>query len=485
MKYYLKKFLVFDIIFLVTAYATIFNQLDKHPINDWDESIYCTNTLEMAHNGQYIVKYFDHKPEMWGTEPPLFSWIQLLFTKLLGFNEVALRLPSAVATFLLALLLISFGTNELKCRYIGYFSAMVLITSKGFVGYHVSRTADLDALLSFSLFFYVLNFFKYIRYLKIRYLYFTFIGLLCAVFTKSIAGFFFLPPLFVFALITGNGKEIFRSKHFYIILFSFLVAYIGYYLLRESQNHGYIATALKNEVTARFMKVNEGHDGPFLYHYYYLKENGFSQWFFFILLGVLFLFIKRKVFDIRLSYYLISCTLFLWLLISFSATKIYWYSAPLFPFMSLFVGIAIYHLFKAGDQFFSRNIYLIITFNTLFLSSLFYYPYRGVVEANNVFREDNYGHFLKKLKEENPEYQNLRILSPGFRPSLYYYAELFEYEHKYNIKIIDIMERIEIHETDTIIYGHPVVSDKLNKEFNYRLINQYGELKFVVVNGKK
>ena len=74
----------------------------------WDESIYSVNTYEMIQNGKYFSLYFDGAPDLFNTKPPLINWIQICFVKLIGYNELALRLPSAIAATLTIVVLFVF-----------------------------------------------------------------------------------------------------------------------------------------------------------------------------------------------------------------------------------------------------------------------------------------------------------------------------------------------------------------------------------------
>ncbi len=63
----------------------------------------------MLNNGNFIVTYFEDKPDMWNTKPPLLIWIQVLFMKFVGVNELAVRLPSAIAAFFTCITILIFS----------------------------------------------------------------------------------------------------------------------------------------------------------------------------------------------------------------------------------------------------------------------------------------------------------------------------------------------------------------------------------------
>src|SRR5690348_15673363 len=110
-----------------------------------------------------LVPTFDYKPDMWNTKPPLLIWIQVLSIKLLGVSELALRLPSALAAVALCLLLYWFFSKKLQKELLGFMVCMVLITSRGYVMLHGTRTCDYDSMLTLFTTAYCLFFYQYLQ----------------------------------------------------------------------------------------------------------------------------------------------------------------------------------------------------------------------------------------------------------------------------------------------------------------------------------
>ena len=95
--------------------------------------------------------------------------------KIIGVNELAIRLPSAFAALFTCFTLLFFSIRYIKSFWFGFIAVIILITSNGYIGDHSSRTGDYDALLTLfitlsSLFFYI-----YIEYKKEKHLYLFFI----------------------------------------------------------------------------------------------------------------------------------------------------------------------------------------------------------------------------------------------------------------------------------------------------------------------
>lgn len=137
---------------LILIYLVIFLKLDSFHMRWWDESMFAVNTYEMMENGKYFSLYFDGRPDLFNTKPPLTNWLQLLFVKLLGYNELAVRLPSAIAACLSVLIVFKFTLKRFDVLW-AWVSVLILLTSEGFIGFHTARTADSDSLL--TLFYYL------------------------------------------------------------------------------------------------------------------------------------------------------------------------------------------------------------------------------------------------------------------------------------------------------------------------------------------
>ena len=128
----------------------------------------------MHKKGNWLVTYFQGVPDMWATKPPLMIWLQCTGMHLFGVNELAVRLPSALAGFFTCLMLVIFAIKWKKDSFFGIIAVMVLITSEGYIGFHSTRTGDYDSLLALFMAFYSLAFFSYCDKNKPLFIYLTF-----------------------------------------------------------------------------------------------------------------------------------------------------------------------------------------------------------------------------------------------------------------------------------------------------------------------
>ena len=109
---------------------------------DRDEGYYAECAREMALRGDPFVPTFSGKP--WMEKPPLTYWAMAVSMKLLGYNEFAARLPSALAGLLALWLTFRLATRMYSPK-VGVISAAMLGTSVLFGT--ITRLALLDTTL--------------------------------------------------------------------------------------------------------------------------------------------------------------------------------------------------------------------------------------------------------------------------------------------------------------------------------------------------
>lgn len=367
---------------ILLAALPLAGHLNHMPIQSWDEARLALNALEMDQHGDYIVTHFNGQPDMWNTKPPLLIWLQVAALKLIGYNEIAVRLPSVLAAFCTCLLIFWFAARKLRQPWLGIFAVIVLVTSNGYVYRHGARSGDYDALLVFFTTAYSLFFFWYLETGQRKWLLFFFTALTCAVLTKGIAGLLPGPALFVYALFRKQTLYMFRTVTFYLGLSLFLVFGIGYYVLREHYNPGYIAAVQANELGGRFSAAVESHTGDQWFYWDYLVKQHYSYWCLLVLPGVVIgLAAVHDTLQRFTGYVGLLCSVYL-LVISNAATKLSWYDMPMFPFMAFLCAISLWSLFNmllSQEGWKSSLRVNVLPF--LVIAFICFAPYRTIIET--------------------------------------------------------------------------------------------------------
>ncbi len=322
----------------------IFSHLDDLPLIQWDEARLANNALEMYHNGNPIVTFYNGKPDMWNTKPPLMIWLQVVCMHLVGINELAVRLPSALAALATCLLLYWFPAYKMRRPMLGLLSVLVLITSEGYVRYHVIRTGDDDSLLVLFMLAASLFFFTFLEAGEQRpkRLYLFFAALTLAFLTKGIPALIFTPALLLYAGWRRKLLPLLRNRHAYFGVLGFLFVTAGYYLLREHYNPGYLKAVLYNDITGRYLATDTDNGTDIDFYLHYLADRAFSFWYLLIIPGIIIGVVQADDELRRLAVFASILAVFHFAVISLARTKNDWYDAAIYPFWAIIVALLLY-----------------------------------------------------------------------------------------------------------------------------------------------
>ena len=328
-------------IILPVAYLSLFYRMGSAPVRLWDESRLGLSALEMLNNGNWLVTTFQNQPDLWSPKPPLLIWVQAGLFWAFGANEVTLRLPSALAGLATAGLLAWFGIRVLKSPLTGLLSALVLLTTNGYVEYHITRNGDYDAPLVFFTTWYVLSFYQYLETGQRRQLWHTGIGIVLAVLTKSVAGALFLPALVLYAALRRQLLPLLRRREVYAMAAGVVVAIGAYYVSRELVAPGYWKAVYESDLGGRLLSdlSKNGVVTTWTWYLDMLVHDELLPWLYVFPLGFLALLhpaAPRPYRHLALLIFLVVGLLLT--VISSAQTKFFWYEAPIYPFCALLTG---------------------------------------------------------------------------------------------------------------------------------------------------
>jgi 4-amino-4-deoxy-L-arabinose transferase-like glycosyltransferase len=466
------------ILLAALIYMPVFGHLDSLVIRMWDESRLAQNTWEMEQNGNLLVTYCYGQPDLWNTKPPLMIWMQLAFVKLIGFNELAIRLPSAIATFFTCLLLLLFTGKYLRRslhpRWFAFVTVLVLVCMDGYICLHGTRTGDYDALLTLFTTASTLFFFAFMESGKRNYLYLFFLCLSLAILTKGIAGLLMTPALLIYVLLRGQIACLLRDKHFYYGLTVFLIITAGYYLLREFLSPGYLQAVWENELGGRYLEPNEEHTGGFWYYYNNFTEYSMRIWYLPLLCGFFLGITSADQRVRRLSQFsgLVIITYFL--VISLAKTKLPWYDLPMYPFMAILVAVLIHYIFSllaaftltAANAGLKPKVLTMLPY--LFLLIVFITPYTFIwrktylpEQRKRDMEEFNTAYFLKDAANGKHEINNNFIVLKGLSIQVRFYINMLQHKGIH----VDFKDWEKLEENDRIICGQREMQDYIRTHY--------------------
>jgi 4-amino-4-deoxy-L-arabinose transferase-like glycosyltransferase len=308
-----------------------FWQLGSVPLYDLDEGAFTEATREMLASGNFVTPYRDGEPRY--DKPAMIYWLQAASVQLLGLNELALRLPSALAAAVWAFAIWRFVRERLDRETAG---VAVLVMALALEVSIIAKAATADAVLNLLL---TLAFFDIYRwYLDQRR------GILLRVYlwlglgflTKGpVAVFFPLITSFLFFLSQGSIRAWWRAVIFPLGWLVFLAVALPWYLAIYIDNGtGFFESFFLKHNLGRFGDTIHGHKGFAGYYFVVLPLIllPFTGWF----LSLLPAF--RRFWADPLDRFLLLWFAAVFVFFSFSGTKLPHYvlygAVPLFILMA-------------------------------------------------------------------------------------------------------------------------------------------------------
>ena len=328
---------VWDWLILLICSIPALYLLGRPAIYIWDEAVYANASWEMAHGGSWWIPTHGE----YNTKPPLVLWMQAIALKLLPYPEWAVRLPSALAVtgilFMLQAALKRWGF-DLSTR----FCVMIcFVANEGFIRHHISRTGDLDAVMTFFVTAYaliVLDALVQHRWTTKHMVWF-FMMMAGAFYSKSIGGWLMMGPIAI-VWVLSPMRNVWLRPRFWIAGASTLLVCAMYYLIRESGQPGFMDLAWASEYMRMFRNVMPWHEHGASYYFRNFQQlHTYTPWIFALVLAVFIalVFIKTKPLKYLVLRWIILAAGFL-MVITIPAVKLEWYDAPVYPWFALILG---------------------------------------------------------------------------------------------------------------------------------------------------
>jgi 4-amino-4-deoxy-L-arabinose transferase-like glycosyltransferase len=371
------------------------------PMELWDESRTANNAMEMAQHGGWMVPTFGGVPDHWNTKPPLLIWIMAALLRT-GLDPMfAVRLPSVIATMGSVLLVYVTCRAAIHDRQAGLLAGLLLLCSVLFIGDHVGRTGDYDALLSFLCLGSVVCIGRYVDAATDRAGAWIAAGsglLLLAFMTKGIAAGLALSGLLAYAIARGRFVAVLRDWRVWVSVLGVLAGATFWLVYRERLDPGYLAAMWNNDVSGRLMTVLDQHsEGPLFY--LIVLATTFQPA---ILLLPTLLCMRRDLDPKRrqLCLLMLSTACFWLIALSCANTKIYWYVAPVIPLLAIAIAIATTTYLRGHEQ----SSWIVLRPVILAMLIAFWYLNIRAPAPDSAYTNDQvqYGAFLNDIRGEIP-----------------------------------------------------------------------------------
>lgn len=420
-----KKYGVFLILCLLvlTFSFLIFPKLGEKPLLDYDESIYTQVARQSLEGGsQLSFKWLGnsglYRFEDWFEKPPLMIWLTQSGFMVFGVNEYGARFWIVIFSLLTIILTFLFGKKVFNSTAAGLISASVYFIA--FQWIYNTGVLQFDIPVSFFIFLTLFGF--YLARENSRYYFLFWIALGLGVMTKSVIGLLPLVAISVFSLLAWDFRFL-KNKHFYLGVLAFTAIVIPWHLI-EHLRHGemFWHQYLFYHLLQRFSSGLEGNGRDFDFYWNILFKHRIL---FYSSIASLLYFGFRS-FKSKAHLFVLTSALVIFLFFSYSKTKLPAYILPLYPLLTILIGITISEI---SSLFLKENRYRYALFGLIISFFVFlgfrYNNYR-LVEAKQQYLYDSkeIGLFLKDNYLEQPVYFYSKV---GTKPSVIFYSNRIVY----------------------------------------------------------
>lgn len=313
-------------------------KLGNEAIQDYDEGIYAQVITNTEQSGNLLTL---QKDGPWFEKPPLYFWEAMAAEKIFSSPEFSFRFPAALAGILTVVFVMLLAFEIGGDFYLTTLSGLILTLTPAFL--EAGRQIRLDVSVVFWIVFSVYCFIKAQKNQK------WYLGVLPGValglLTKSVIGFF---PLIFILLWLFVFKKSDWLKNFWFWLGGVLgAAVVLPWHIYESIKYGpsFWNDYFFYHIVSRFEKNILGGNFTNFDYLHYLFVFG-APWTVLFVLGLWFLFKKRKQEEAKPFWVFSLFALSVLFIFGLAVTKLPYYLIPIFPFLALVLAFLLFRLAK-------------------------------------------------------------------------------------------------------------------------------------------
>jgi len=254
-----------QVLFLaIAAWIGIFSRLGAVPLFDLDEGAFSEATREMIADGNYLLPTLNGEPRY--DKPVMFHWLQMASTEVFGFNEFALRLPSAICATLWMLAVFGFAQRYFTAVGAPTMAAagVALTLMAGLIGH----AATADAMLNLCLASTLLGMFRWLDAPERKILLRVYMWMALGTLTKGpIAVALPLAIGVVYALWQGKMRLLLRALVAPLGWLIFAAIVLPWVLLTIREDGGaFLRHFVLDHNLGRYENTLQGHGGKWWYY---------------------------------------------------------------------------------------------------------------------------------------------------------------------------------------------------------------------------
>jgi hypothetical protein len=219
---------------------------------------------------------------------------------------------------------------------------------------------------------------------------------------------------------------------------------------------------------------------PFDYYYQNLKTSRFNPFFYILPLTLINPFILKSN-KFLISLYLSIAAVGYFLLISFPAVKLEWYDAPLFPILSILIGLS---FVETGIFIFKKlnikwHLFLIEIIIAVAAVLFLFNPYKNILKSLKYPEEQIYsmefdGAYLKYLKTNKPDIKRLTVFKKEVHEQHYdqvlFYIRAYEQRDNYHIRLT---QEMDFQKDEMVMACKQEDKGNIQKKYSIKVINTW------------
>jgi 4-amino-4-deoxy-L-arabinose transferase-like glycosyltransferase len=327
---------------LFVASLVVLPGLGRATLWEPDEPRFAEATRQMFERGDFLTPYLNGSPRY--EKPILFYWLQAASTEIFGSNELAVRVPSALAGIGAVLLLYLLGCEVASPRA-ALFAAFSLATMFRFVVFARLGLTDMPVV-----FFVVAALYGFVRASQRGSPAWAFIGWLCVglgVLTKGPVGLLPIAVWVVYAPLSGGRSALSSIRPLSGVALAAAISLPWYVAMIVQHGRAFVDFAIGHEMVERAFV--EGSFEPPRSVFYYLKvwPGDAAPWSLLFIAGAVWVWRRWSRFDAATKRaFMFSVIWFgcVFLVFSLVRSKVVHYVLPAYPAAALFIGVFVERL---------------------------------------------------------------------------------------------------------------------------------------------
>ena len=322
--------------------ALCFYQTDGFSIRDWDEATHVLAVQNMHHYGHWLTPMVEG--QAYFNKPPFKMWLSAASLSLLGESNFSWRFIDGLAGLGTTLLIFFFSQSLFKNRFAAFVGSLALLGCYGFLFEHCVRMGVQDSLLVFLSTAAIYCGWKAFKFLPSHersssaLAWTVACGIFCGfgILTKSLPGLFPFGVLGLSAVLSGRIFSI-KTLLYLALAMAIAVSIASSYMLPHCLiSANACETFFGFEVWDRVTQGYHNTDNPWLYWELLFDKNYALHPALLIAGLVAMLSLAIRSLDPR-ALLVISWVCVPPVILSFSASRLPWYIAPIYPGISLLV----------------------------------------------------------------------------------------------------------------------------------------------------